>query len=50
MMMQVRDTKTGQDLKVATKVAVQLQLTDPGLRSRDRIVKRSEKDCLYAAI
>ena len=50
IMMQVLDTKTVQDLKVATKVSVQLQLTDPDLRSRDRIVKRSEKDSLYAAM
>ena len=38
------------DLKVATKVNIQLQLTDPDLKSRDRVVKRSEKDSLYAAI
>ena len=50
IMMQVLDTKTVQDLKDATKVSVQLQLTDPDLRSRDRIVKRSEKDSLYAAM
>ena len=50
IMMQVLDTKTVQDLKVSTKVSVQLQLTDPDLRSRDRIVKRSEKDSLYAAM
>ena len=35
---------------MATKVAVQLQLTDPELKSRDRVVKRSEKDSLYAAM
>jgi len=35
---------------VATKVAVQLQLTDPELKSRDRVVKKSEKDSLYAAM
>ena len=35
---------------MATKVAVQLQLTDPELKSRDRVVKKSEKDSLYAAM
>ncbi len=38
------------DLDVATKVLVQLQLTDPDLKSRDRVVKKSEKDSLYAAM
>ena len=35
---------------VATKVSVQLQLTDPDLKSRDRVVKKTEKDSLYAAM
>jgi len=50
VMMQVLDTKNEQDLKMATRVSVQLQLTDPTLKSRDRIVKKSEKDSLYAAM
>jgi len=50
IMMQVLDTKKEQDLNLASKVSVQLQLTDPGLKSRDRVVKKSEKDSLYAAI
>ena len=50
IMMQVMNTKKEQDLDLATKVSVQLQLTDPGLKSRDRIVKKSEKDSLYAAM
>ena len=50
IMMQVLDTKKEQDLNIASKVAVQLQLTDPTLKSRDRIVKKSEKDSLYAAM
>ena len=49
-MMQVLDTKKEQDLDVATKVSVQLQLTAPDLRNRDRVVKRSEKDSLYSAM
>ena len=50
VMIQILDTKKVKDLDVATKVSVQLQLTDPSIKSRDRIVKRSEKDSLYLAI
>ena len=50
IMLQVLDTKKVDDLDVATKVSVQLQLTDPDLKSRDRVVKKSEKDSLYAAM
>jgi hypothetical protein len=37
-------------MDIATRVSVQLQLTDPAARSRDRIVKKSEKDGLYTAL
>ena len=50
ILMQVRETKKVQDLDVATKVSVELQLTAQNLRSRDRIVKKTEKDSLYAAM
>ena len=50
IMLQVMDTKKVDDLDVATKVAVQLQLTDPDLKSRDRVVKKTEKDSLYSAM
>ena len=50
IMMQVLESKKEQDLNVATKVSVQLQLTDANLKSRDRVVKKSEKDSLYSAI
>jgi len=50
IMMQVTDTKKVKDLDVATRVVVQLQYTDPDLKSRDRVVKKTEKDSLYAAI
>ena len=50
IMLQVMDTKKVDDLNVATRVAVQLQLTDPDLKSRDRVVKKTEKDSLYAAM
>ena len=51
IMLQVMDNKKVDDgLSLATKVSVQLQLTDPDLKSRDRVVKKSEKDSLYAAM
>ena len=50
VMMQILSTKKVGDLDVANKVSVQLQLTAPDLKSRDRVVKKSEKDSLYAAM
>ena len=50
VMLQVLATKNVEGLEMATRVSVQLQLTDPDLKSRDRVVKKSEKDSLYAAI
>ena len=50
IMLQILDTKKVKDMDVASKVSVQLQLTDPSIKSRDRIVKKSEKDSLYSAI
>ena len=47
IMMQVLETKKIQDMDVATKVSVQLQFTDPNLKSRDKVVKKSEKNSLY---
>ena len=50
IMLQVMDTKKVDDLDVATRVAVQLQLTDPDLKSRDRVVKKSDLPDLFSAI
>lgn len=50
IMLQVMETKKEKDLEVASKVSVQLQLTDASLKTRDRIVKKTEKDGLYAAM
>ena len=47
VLLQILDTKKEQDMDVATRVSVQLQMTDPDLKSRDRVVKKSEKDSLY---
>lgn len=50
IMLQVMESKKIDDLEVATKVGVQLQLTDPDLKSRDRVIKKSEKESLYTAM
>ena len=50
VMLQILETKKINDTDIATKVSVQLQLTDPAARSRDRIVKKSEKAGLYTAL
>lgn len=50
IMLQILETKKVGDLDVASKVSVQLQLTDASIKSRDRIVKKAEKDGLYSAM
>ena len=50
VMLQVMDKKKTGDMEVATKVKVQLQLTDPNLKSRDMVVKTSEKNDLFNAM
>ncbi len=50
IMLQILSTEKVKDMEVATKVAVQLQLTDPDLKSRDRVVRKSEKPSLYSAL
>ena len=50
VMLQILETKQEGDLQLATRVAVQLQLTDPDARSRDLVVKKSEKEGFYTAL
>ena len=50
VMLQVLESKKQADMDIATRVSVQLQLTDPAAKSRDRIVKKSEKAGLYTAL
>ncbi len=38
VLLQILDTVKEQDMDVAKRVSVQLQLTDPDLKSRDRVV------------
>ena len=50
VMLQVLETKKLQYLDLATKVSVQLQSTDPSVRARERVIKKSEKDGFYTAL
>ena len=50
VMLQILSTKKVGDLTVADKVQVQLLSTDPEVRMKDRILKKSEKQGLYNAM
>lgn len=50
VMLQILESKKENDLELATKVLVQLQLTDPNVRAKDRVVKKSEKEGFYTAL
>lgn len=50
VMIQVLGTEKDGDMEVANKVQLQLQLTDPDLKSRDRVVKKNNLPDLFAAI
>lgn len=50
IMLQILESKKINDIDVASRVSVQLQLTDPTAKSRDRVVKKSEKAGLYTAL
>ncbi|MBQ9839145.1 MAG: hypothetical protein IJO56_06630 [Oscillospiraceae bacterium] len=50
VMLQILETKNVNGTEVASRVSVQLQLTDPAVKSRDRVVKKGEKAGLYSAL
>ncbi len=50
IMMLVTASSKVKSLDVADKVSVQLQLTDPDISSRDRVIKSTVKDGLYEAL
>ena len=50
VMIQVMSTEKGGSLELAKKVHLQLQFTDPDLKSRDRVVKKSDLPDLFSAI
>ena len=50
IMMQVMSTKKVDDLELADKIIIQLMYPDPDIKTRDRVVKKSEKHGLYNAM
>ena len=50
ILLQILETTEKDGTEIATKVSVELQLTDPAVRAKDRIVKKSEKDGYYTAL
>lgn len=50
VLLQILETEKKGELDVATKVSVELQLTDPNVRAKDRILKKSEKEGFYDAL
>ncbi len=50
VILQILESKDFQDVSLATKVSVQLQLTDQTVRPKDRVVKKGEKDGFYTAL
>ena len=50
VMLQILETKKVNDTEIATRVSVQLQLTDPTVKGRDQVVKKGEKEGLYTAL
>lgn len=49
-MLQVQDTADFSDLKMPSKVSVQIWSTDEELRPKERIKKKTEKENLYDAL
>lgn len=50
VMIQVMNSEKDGTLDIANKVHLQLQLTDPDLKSRDRVQKKSDQPDLFSAI
>jgi len=50
VMMQVLDSEPLKDISLAKRVSIQLQLTSPNLKSRDRVVRSTEKGSLSEAM
>ena len=50
IMMQILESGDYKGLPVAKRVSVQLQQTDPNVRMKERIVKKTEKNSMWAAM
>ena len=50
IMIQIISTRKVGEIEIANRVSVQLLNTDPDVRPRERIIKKSEKQGLYQAM
>lgn len=50
VMMQVLDSEPLKDISLAKRISIQLQLTSPNLKSRDRVVRSTEKHSMAEAM
>ncbi len=50
VMMQVLDSEPLKDISLAKRISIQLQLTSPNLKSRDRVVRSTEKGSMAEAM
>ncbi len=50
VMMQVLDSEPLKDINLAKRVSIQLQQTAPNLRSRDRVLRSTEKGSMAEAM
>ncbi len=48
--MKVLETETVKDLEISKKVSIELQLNNPSLRARQKVVKKAEREGLYKAL
>ncbi len=50
LMLQIKNTEALDDLKIPTKVTLMLMSTDPSVPLQEKIIKRADKDGIYAAL
>lgn len=50
VMMQVLDSEPLGDIKLSKRISIQLQLTSPTLKSRDRVIRSTEKSSMAEAM
>ena len=50
VLLQILETKQENGAEIATRISVELQKTDPNVRAKDRIEKKSEKEGFYTAL
>ena len=50
VLLQILETKQENGAEIATRISVELQKTDPNIRAKERIEKKSEKEGFYTAL